>query len=156
MPDGLLNYVRCPHCGGNAGAPTHQCDEEARAAAAAFDASPFGQALHRPPWSPHHASPESDPQALRYELDGCREKIAEQRAIIERAGWCVAAIDLLSVSPRLDREIGLLHWIGDRVVSDQLREDVGQPCVEGDTLAALVGRLRSAPSPVLGENGEGT
>ncbi len=98
-------------------------------------------------FGPHHSSPEDDPQALRYELDGCREKIAEQRAIIEQQA---AEIERL-------RDLGIELLGAGRQLMEHMPLREGQLPVERLAIARWDALdARCVASPVLGESGEGT
>ncbi len=100
------------------------------------------------PFGPHHSSPESDPQALRYELDGCRAEIERLRA--ERAADPLAAI-LRAVWPDVEAQ----RWSDTYNGRDPLRSMVADGVLTLEQ-AGIVEVLLAAPSPVLGESGEGT
>ncbi len=130
----------------------------------------------------HHSSPESDPQALRYELDGCRAEIERLRAVIGAMkvetrqrfhrrsdppeGWRKCQ------NFTIDEQTGLLHEMFTNappdkapyldgydvvwIVSDPFTQ---RRLVEDWTPAEpppFVDEAVPAPSPVLGESGEGT
>ncbi len=135
-----------------------------------------------PGFGPHHTSPESDPQALRYELDGCRAEIERLRAVIGAMkvetrqrfhrrsdppeGWRKCQ------NFTIDEQTGLLHEMFTNappdkapyldgydvvwIVSDPFTQ---RRLVEDWTPAEpppFVDEAVPAPSPVLGESGEGT
>ncbi len=128
------------------------------------------------------SSPESDPQALRYELDGCRAEIERLRAVIGAMkvetrqrfhrrsdppeGWRKCQ------NFTIDEQTGLLHEMFTNappdkapyldgydvvwIVSDPFTQ---RRLVEDWTPAEpppFVDEAVPAPSPVLGESGEGT
>lgn len=69
------------------------------------------------------------------------------REALHAAGVCVAALDVMALDPdRIDvGEVARLVTVANRFISDDLRDQVGQPCIEGDTLAALLARSPRPP-----------
>ncbi len=96
-------------------------------------------------WSPHHTSPESDPQALRAELDGCRAEIEAYRELLRWLDWSTfddSRIAEIVNGPTVPSASPGAHWTL-----------VAHP--DQERLAALF-KAALVASPVLGENGEGT
>lgn len=83
--------------------------------------------------------PDADGALVAAHLKADRDEIARLRVLVGDLGWLVAALDLCTTT---DEDVWMLGRFADRIISDTLRDDVGQQCVEGDTLARLWRRFQ--------------
>ncbi len=110
------------------------------------------------------SSPESDPQALRYELDGCRAEIERLRheAIIAEQSERLTRRSLESEIEHKAAEIERLRDLGlellgaGRGLYDYVQAVDAYDPTDGLARWDAVDARCTAPSRVLGESGEGT
>lgn len=84
MADPLLNYVRCPYCGGNLADMNHPCDDEARDRAAKEAVESMMAALTTPP-------EKATKDQLRRKLIECEAALASTEAALEDHEAAVSA-----------------------------------------------------------------
>jgi hypothetical protein len=112
------------------------------------------------PFGPHHSSPESDPQALRYELDGCRAEIERLRTevvIAEQRERLIAnslqsEIDHKAAEIERLRDLGLELLGAGRQLYDYVQAVDAYDPTDGLARWDAVDARCCAASPVLGEN----
>ena len=107
MANHVLNYVRCPYCGGNLADLNHPCDEDARDAAAAEAVARMMAAATVP-------AEDATADQLRRKLIECEDALARSDELLAQvemtlrdttltpARACYAALELLGGIQRED------------------------------------------------------
>lgn len=85
VADPLLNYVRCPYCGGNLADMNHPCDDEARDRAAKEAVESMMAAFNTPP-------EKATKDQLRRKLIECEAALASTEAALEDHEAAVSAL----------------------------------------------------------------